>query len=126
MLSVAELRLADFEKFEHQSAETHTDVTRGKLMFGEALEIYRQRINGALTLKQRSKNYYAERITALGNSWPDLENTDIRKTTKTDCMNWAAKYTTTPATTSLHLYNNGHLIWKPPEISHKRSTPFPV
>jgi integrase len=92
VLSVAKLRLADFEKFERQSADTHTNATRGKLTFGEAMEIYRQRINGAVTLKQRSKDYYAERITALRSSWPDLEKTDVRKITKADCMNWAASF----------------------------------
>ncbi len=92
VLSVAKLRLTDFEKFERQSAETHANVNRGKLTFGEALRIYRQRINGAVTLKPRSKDYYTERITALSNSWPELEKTDIRKITKSDCMNWAASF----------------------------------
>jgi len=31
VLSVAKLRLADLEKFERQSAESHTNATRGKL-----------------------------------------------------------------------------------------------
>jgi integrase len=92
VLSVAKLRLADFEKFERQTAETHANAKRGKLMFGEALEIYRQRINGSVTLKQRSKDYYAQRITALVNSWSGLEKTDIRRITKSDCMNWAASF----------------------------------
>ena len=92
MLSVAKLRLADFEKSERQSTESHANVSRGKLTFGEALEIYRQRINGAVTVKRRSKNYYAERITALRSSWPELQKTDIRKITKSDCMNWAASF----------------------------------
>jgi hypothetical protein len=92
VLPVAKLRLADFEKLERQSAETHINVTRGKLTFGGPLKIYRQRISGAVTLKQRSKDYYAERITALCNSWPELENTAIRKITKSDCINWAASF----------------------------------
>lgn len=45
VLSVAKLRLSDFEKFERHSAETHNNAARGKLTFGEALEIYRQRIS---------------------------------------------------------------------------------
>jgi hypothetical protein len=39
VLSVAKLRLADFEKVERQGAESRTNVSRGKLTFGEALEI---------------------------------------------------------------------------------------
>ncbi|MCX6924520.1 MAG: site-specific integrase [Verrucomicrobia bacterium] len=103
VLSVAKLRLADFEKVERQGAESHTNVSRGKLTFGEALEIYRQRINGAVTLKQRSKSYYAERITALRCSWQELEKTDIRKITKADCMNWAASFGRGSSSTA---YNN--------------------
>jgi hypothetical protein len=57
VLSVAKLPLADFEKFERQSAETNAKVSRGKLTFGEALKIYRQRISSTVTLKQRSKDY---------------------------------------------------------------------
>jgi len=75
MLSVAKLRLADFEKVERQNVETHTNVTHGKLTFGDALEIYRQRIKGAVSMKQRSKDHYAERFAALGNSRPDLDQT---------------------------------------------------
>ncbi len=103
VLSVAKLRLADFEKVERQGAESHTNVSRGKLTFGEALDLYRQRINGAVTLKPRSKDYYAERITALRNSWPDLVKTDIRKITKSDCTNWAASFGREASSTA---YNN--------------------
>jgi len=92
VLTVAKLRLADFEKSERQNAETNTNATRGKLTFGEALGIYRQRIEGSVGLKQRSKDYYGERITALLASWPKLEKTDIRRITKSDCVNWAAAF----------------------------------
>ena len=54
MLTVAKLRLADFEKAERQSAETNTNATRGKLTFGEALGIYRQRIEGSVSLSLTS------------------------------------------------------------------------
>jgi hypothetical protein len=84
--------LSDFEKAERQSAETQINARRGKLIFGEVLEIYRHRINGSVTLKQRSKDYYSERITALRASWPNLERADARKIANTDCMNWAASF----------------------------------
>jgi integrase len=103
VLTTAKLRLGDLEKFERQSAETQTNATRGKLTFGEALEIYRQRINGAVNLKQRSKDYYGERITALLGSWPELEKTDIRKLTKSDCVNWASSF---GAKSSATAFNN--------------------
>ena len=52
---------------------------------------------------QRSKNYYAERMAALRNSWQELENTDMRKITKSDCMNWAASF---GRASSSKAYNN--------------------
>jgi integrase len=103
VLSVAKLRLGDLEKAERQSAETLTNAARGKLTFGEALEVYRQRIKGAVHLKPRSKAYYEERITALLASWPELEKTDIRKVTKTDCIDWGASFA---AESSAPAFNN--------------------
>ena len=103
VLSVAKLRLSDIEKSERQAAETQTNATRGKLTFGEALKIFRQRIDGTVSLKRRSKDYYGERITALLASWTELEKADIRKLTKTDCINWAATF---GADSSATAYNN--------------------
>jgi len=103
VLSVAKLRLGDIEKLERQSAETQTNATRGKLTFGEALEIYRKRINGAVSLKPRSKEYYGQRMTALLASWPELGKTDVRKITNADCINWAASF---GAESSATAYNN--------------------
>jgi integrase len=91
-LTVAKLRLADFEKAERQHAESQVNVSHGKLTFGEAAEIYEQRISGDASLKQRSKNYYCERVTALLKAWPSLAKTDIRRITKPDCLNWAADF----------------------------------
>lgn len=91
-LTVAKLRLADLEKAERQSAESNANVMRGKLCFEEAVIIYEQRVSGDASLKQRTKDYYGERKRALLKSWPSLAKTDIRKLTKTDCLNWAAVF----------------------------------
>ncbi len=90
--TVAKLRLADLEKAERQSADSSVNATRGKLTFGEAVRICQKRIAGDVSLKQRSKNYYGERVTALLKSWRGLEKLDIRKITKTDCITWAADF----------------------------------
>ena len=50
-LSVAKLRLDDLEKLERTSAESHANATRGKMTFGDALEIYRNRVAGDVSLK---------------------------------------------------------------------------
>jgi integrase len=91
-LTVAKLRLADLEKMERQRAESNADVTHGKISFGDAVKIYRQRISGDVSMKPRTKEYYEERSAALLKSWPELEKTDIARITKTDCLNWAADF----------------------------------
>jgi len=92
VLTVAKLRLSDLEKVERQSAESNANVMRGKLLFDDGIKIYKQRVSGDASLKQRTKDYYSERITALLKSWPTLAKTDIRRITKTDCLNWAAGF----------------------------------
>jgi len=91
-ISVAKLRLGDFHKEERQRAAAHTAVARGKMTFGAALETYRERLKGDYSLKERSKTYRQERITALLKSWPELEQTDVSQISKTDCLGWAARF----------------------------------
>lgn len=91
-ISVAKLRLGDFHKKERQHANATKAVARGKMTFADALQTYRERLKGAHSLKQRSKNYREERITALLKSWPHLQQTDAAQISKNDCLAWAAEY----------------------------------
>lgn len=91
-VSVAELRLGDFMKQERAKAEGRKAEARGKMKWGDALQIYLNRLDENYTLKPRSKEYYRERIAALMKSWPGLKNLDVSKISKTECVNWAAKY----------------------------------
>jgi len=59
---------------------------------GDAIEIHKQRLAGNVSLKPRTKDYFAQRITALLKSWPELKKKEVRSITKTDCLNWAAKF----------------------------------
>jgi len=86
VISVAKLRLSDLEKSERQSMGL-LDISKGKLTFSDAEQIYRQRIHANLSLKQRTKAYCLERIKALYKSWPTLPKTEIRAIAKTDCLN---------------------------------------
>ena len=94
LLTVAKMRLADLEKVERQTAESQMAVAGGKMTFGDALAVFRIRLQGGQTKakKPRSKAYREERIQALLKSWPTLEKTDVRKISKADCLNWAANY----------------------------------
>src|SRR5262245_13548887 len=63
--SVAKLRLSDFEKTERTKAASMDAVASGKMTFNQALETFRNRMNGDATLKPRSREYREERIAAL-------------------------------------------------------------
>src|SRR5258705_40597 len=62
------------------------------MKFGDTLAISRQRMPGDGSLKTRSKDYRSERTAARLRSWPALEQSDVRKGTKNDCLLWATDY----------------------------------
>ena len=81
-ISVAKLRLAEIEKIERQRIEIEGAVTSGNMRFGEALATFRDRLLRNGSLKPRSKQFREERIVALLNSRPGLEQTGVRKITQ--------------------------------------------
>ena len=85
-ISVAKLRPGDFHNEERERASAHQAVSRGRMTFGDALQTYRERLKGDYSLKEQNKTYREERIAALLKSWTDLEQTDIAKISKTDCL----------------------------------------
>jgi integrase len=93
-LSIARLRLADLERAERQKAEHTLECAAGKMIVGDALAIFRQRVQGDASLKPRTKAHREERMAALVRTWPGLEKTDVRRITKQDCLHWAAGYQT--------------------------------
>ena len=93
-LTVAKLRLGDLEKVERQRVEIQGAVQNGNMRFGDALTIFRGRLQNDAALKSRTKEFRKERISALLKSWPGLEQTEIRKISKPDCLAWAAEYST--------------------------------
>jgi len=91
---VAKLRLADLEKEERQKVENQSAValTSGRMSFGDALSLYRERLKADPNLKPRSKEYREERISAILKSWPDLKDKDVRQISKHDCREWAQRF----------------------------------
>ena len=108
VMSVAKLRLSDLEKTERQSAESNANVKRGKLIFEDAVKIYKERLSDDAHLKQRTKDYYNERIDALLKSWPTLAKMDIRKITSQQCQEWASR-NATQCSSSSHNHTLGIL-----------------
>ena len=89
-ISVAKLRLADFEKTERQRVQSATAVVTGKMTFGDALSVYLQRLKDNPALKPRSKEYYEFRTQALLKSWPALATKDVSKISSSECVNWSS------------------------------------
>ena len=92
VLSVAKLRLADFEKQERQRAESAEAVGRGKMTFADAIAIHQERLRGDASLNPRTKDYHEQRIKSLLKHWPSVEQMEIRAITKADCLTWAARF----------------------------------
>jgi len=92
VLSVAKLRVGELLKEEHQTAESSKASTLGKMTFGDALAIYRQRVKDNPDLKERAKKYRMVTVVALLRSWPGLETLDLKKMAKAECLNWRARF----------------------------------
>lgn len=67
-------------------------VANGKMSFAQAMEVFKERVKGDASLKSRTKDYYEQRMAALLKSWPELGETELRRVTKADCLNWAARF----------------------------------
>jgi integrase len=91
-LSVAKLRLGDFLKEENQRAEVIQAAARGKMTFGDAVTIYKQRLSDSQHLKASARLYRENTIEALLKSWPSLVSTDVRKISASDCLLWASGF----------------------------------
>ena len=62
------------------------------MTFGDAVIIYKERLTGAQHLKPGAKLYRENTIEALLKSWPSLSNTDVRKISVNDCLQWASGF----------------------------------
>jgi integrase len=91
LISVAKLRLGDLEKAERQAVESKVSVADGRMTGGQAMDILKERVGGDASLKPRTKVYYQQRIAALTKSWPGFRDLELRRITKSDCLNWAAQ-----------------------------------
>jgi hypothetical protein len=61
-ITVAKLRMADLEKSERQKAQSVTAVVNGKMTFGDALEVFKTRVQANPAIKPRTKEYCDYRI----------------------------------------------------------------
>ena len=103
VFSVAKLRLADFIKEKRSEFGIESQVDAGKMTFGAALDVFRQRLDGDPDLKEGAKVYHRKCIAALLKSWPDLETTNTGKISKDACLAWAQRFA---QQYSASVYNN--------------------
>ena len=73
------MRLGDLEKTGRQKAQSVHAVVNGEMTFGEAMAVFKTRVQASPSIKPRTKEYYAWRIAALLKSWPGLAEKDVSK-----------------------------------------------
>src|ERR1700688_3233378 len=91
-LDVARLRLADFVKDQRQRQDREQESVGGKMHVAEARQIYEQRVDGDPDLKPAAKLYRRKCIKGLTRTWPELDAMEVRKITKDQCLQWAARF----------------------------------
>jgi integrase len=91
-LSVAKLRLADLEKNERGNSELNAAYTEGKMTFAEAMTLFSGRVEKDVSLKPRTKEHRKERISVIRKTWAAILQTDLRRITRQDCLDWAHGY----------------------------------
>ena len=89
---MAKLRLADLEKNERGNSDLNAAYAEGKMTFGEAMALFGERVEKDAALKPRTKAHRKERISVIRKTWPTVLQTDIRRITRQDCLNWAHGY----------------------------------
>ncbi len=91
MLSVAKLRLADLEKSEREAAESKDSTTKGRMTFGDCVELFKTQTNASTLLKASAKLYRMEAIETICRTWPGIKAIDVRRISTNECKIWAAK-----------------------------------
>jgi integrase len=92
ILSVAKLRLADVLDAEHRAVAPSQTKIIGKMTFADALGIFRERQKHATDIKENTKNYNERAAIDLLKTWPGLEQTDVKRITKFDCLEWRSRF----------------------------------
>src|SRR5262249_19522458 len=81
--SVAQAKLTEFRKEhrEHLSNNGNGQVS-AKMTFAEAAAVHLRNLDDNLNIKPRTRDYWRECLVALQKTWPQLNETEIRKITQ--------------------------------------------
>lgn len=91
VLSVAKLRLADVLNTENKASAPSTKII-GKMLFSDALALFKERQRLATDIKQSTKDYNERAAVDLLKTWPGLELMDVKRITRFECLEWRAKF----------------------------------
>jgi integrase len=61
------------------------------MTFGDALEVFKTRVQANPAIKPRTKEYCDYRIAALLKSWPGLTGKDVSRISNAECLDWSVK-----------------------------------
>jgi integrase len=92
VLTIAKLRLADLEKNERESVETRETASKGRMTFGDCIEVFKIQTEASKLLKPSAKLYRAESVNSILKAWPGLDVLDVRRISPGECNTWAAKF----------------------------------
>lgn len=92
VFSVAKQRLPDKIRECRSRHESSKAVAAGKMIVGDAVEVYLQNVRANASLKPRSKDYREKTVDFIRRSWPSLFETDVRKVSERDCENWLMRF----------------------------------
>ena len=92
IFSVAELRLPDKIEENRKIEEARRRFGNGKMTFGDAVQIYRDKLEVNPGLKPKSKYYYRLVLDFITKSWPGVLEKDVRQINDTDCKEWLVRY----------------------------------
>src|SRR5271169_929819 len=65
LMSVAKLRLSDYVKDKQEEMGDDSEIQSGKMTVGDAVEIFRQRLDGKQNIKEGAKVYRRKCLAAL-------------------------------------------------------------
>lgn len=92
-LSVAKLRLADFERDLKavSTVATQRSGDTGSLSVGHFMAAFQTQSQNDPSLAPATKSRRVIALKAIRKTWPELEGRDVRRVTAKDCQNWAAR-----------------------------------
>ena len=101
--SVAEARLATIQQEHRIRKSKDIDPSDARMTFGQAAALHMQRIEKNVSIKRRTRIYWAQTLAALLKHWPELAGMEIKRITTNVCRDWSARYAKIASSTR---YNN--------------------